>query len=274
MSVAQIERVDSLEHFDAATRGQVRVFRRKIGVMADQLAASLKKQATKDLISAWLFKSGIGRNRIEPRLKAILPGVRWHPQSRYHGRTIMLGAYLRPSSAIRTNPEEPGETQDCVTVEYVLLDARGTRAAKLATYERNLWTLEIPDHALGRIVQRAPGVDLAEVIYAGHSEALKVGLYEIASDGKRAADGVKEIYVTEQVFTLATPPWGVFMCKACVGYITELPDMPVRFLRAVTWLDNDMAFNPPVKHGKPSLASSFLIPVGLEYEGDRIVVPK
>lgn len=97
-----------------------------------------------------------------------------------------------PSAARLTRGERASFAQDCVTVDYVYIGCQDN----LILVDGGFWTLEVPDHALGRAVGAGP---LDELVYEAHATLLglpdtvlklpnafnprKPGLYIKAGDG-------------------------------------------------------------------------------------------
>lgn len=171
--------------------------------------------------------------------------VRWHKTA---DPAVMLGAFLDVSAKpIILEPRDPGQTQTGVVVCYLLI---ATDAADRShNYWHGLWSLEVPDHALGRIAQRDRSADLGEVLFAAHKEALAVALDQISLDHG------KEFYIS-------TPPNGVFLCQFIIGPdVATYPNLNA-YIRPRTWLALDQLREEQqaARHGSPSLGHTLLLP--------------
>lgn len=232
---------------DAAARGQVRAFRQQILYQARRIQALSGMPDLIDDLQIWHHKTNArGRDRVVKRIQRALPGVRWFsPPSYVRERVgqVMIGAYLDNSGPTIIEPRDPGQTQESVVVRYILL-------AKNRIYG-GLWTLEIPIHALGRIAQRLPNANLADVIYAGHRRALA----SVIGDARPGTG-----------FWLATPPAGAFFCELIVGPDESCNEELTTFIRARTWVHNDQLRDdqhpiPEAVNGQPRLGDGLLLPM-------------
>jgi hypothetical protein len=95
---------------------------------------------------------------------ATLEGIRLDGRS-----PCAVWSILKPRVSVRIEPDDPSDAQNCISVNYIYvgdLDGIPHRAD-------GLWTLEIPDHALGRLLHRSPA-DPAVSIAAAHHAALRL----------------------------------------------------------------------------------------------------
>jgi hypothetical protein len=110
--------------------------------------------------------------------------------------------------------------QDSVVVQYLIVGGRKNRG-KLS---RGLWSLEVPDHALMRLVQRDRKADIGKVILEAHNAALWMP-YTRAPKNTRVG------------FNLPAGK-GVFMCRMYHAD-HESTKRPVVAIRPWTWLHHD-----------------------------------
>jgi hypothetical protein len=68
--------------------------------------------------------------------------------------------WLHSRGAVLADPEDPGESQNAVLARFGL--AAVARKRDLTAFEA--FSIEAPDHCLGRLLQRAPGIDLGAVL--------------------------------------------------------------------------------------------------------------
>jgi hypothetical protein len=81
--------------------------------------------------------------------------------------------YLKTVGNVILRPSDAGQAQPAVAVSYL---AAGRMIENGVYLESGLWTLEVPDHALHRLAQRARGVDLGAVLREAHEQVLRLRL--------------------------------------------------------------------------------------------------
>lgn len=198
---------------------------------------------------AWTHKRGsIGRMRAARILRRLVPA---RPAGTL-GES-MLWTYLRADGSLIQNPRDPGQAQPAVTVNYLVL-----RAGEFVT---GVWTLEVPDHALVRLIQRLPGVDLASMLFAGHAALL-------------AAAAPPDRLPRDNETLLVPTPSGAFAVNLIFGREQDTGDLRV-YARARTWLHDDQlqTNQRPIAPGSPTLGETLLVPAPLRTMtcvGDRL----
>lgn len=150
----------------AEARGLVRQFKRQLSQEDRVWDATWTSKATFDQAERWTCSGRVGRDRarlqLERRFGRALPLPHGH----------LVWAHLRPSTAVIQHHEDrarlPGEAQDAVVVDFLL-------AGGADVLQAGLWTLEVPDHALQRLAQRCPGIDLRFALLDAHYNFLLAG---------------------------------------------------------------------------------------------------
>jgi hypothetical protein len=209
---------------DAEARGRVRHWKAEAIKSYNRLQEVARRDDTLDLATELAAKTSIvGRRRAFQKIQArfarhaVLEGVRLmgpHP--------IAAWLVLEPREAVIVEADHPGLAQDCVVTNYLL-------AGKLPDNDRlagGLWTLEVPDHALGRIVQRHRAADIGNVLAAAHHAALRL----------RSQTAMRSLY--EDKSFLLPAGAGVFVCKMTAGRNVVDGGANVH-VRAATWLHHD-----------------------------------
>jgi hypothetical protein len=117
-----------------------------------------------------------------------------------------------------------------------------------------LWTLEIPDHAMGRLMHRTVA-DPAACVAAAHHAALRLRHKDVIHNGK-----LDPIY---QFLVPAGP--GAFICSLKSGRDVSRAYEPMPRVSAHTWLSDDMLRDdqtPLIDDGSPGdrLGDSWLRP--------------
>jgi hypothetical protein len=137
---------------DAEARGKVRVFKAGLTTRYAALQRALKADRTRDAVYDFAHKGELGRRRALDRLNRIF-GAAGAQRERLHltKRPVAIWSCLRPrgSVVIEDTPGDPGIRQDCVTCDFLVVGE-----TRLPTWlSTGLWTLEVTDHALGRLFQ-------------------------------------------------------------------------------------------------------------------------
>jgi hypothetical protein len=144
---------------NAEVRGQLRAWKRKLAqAYAEfELAYGGRIQA----MAVDLVKRPAERQRTLEQIKRALgDGVTL--ESFHRGRHAhAIFSILKPRDAVCTATNDGSLTQDCITVNYIVVGYMPGPPEHAGVAE-GLWTLEAPDHALGRAVERSgvlhPGV--------------------------------------------------------------------------------------------------------------------
>jgi hypothetical protein len=150
----------------AEARGLIRQFKRELAEEDHLWEAIWTSKATFEQAERWTCSGRVGRDRarlqLERRFGRALPLPHNH----------LVWSHLRPRAAVIQHHEDrdrlPGEAQDAVVVDFLL-------AGGADVLQAGLWTLEVPDHALHRLVQRCPGIDLRLALLEAHYNFLLAG---------------------------------------------------------------------------------------------------
>ena len=103
-----------------------------------------------------MFKqSPIGRQRVLAKLAREIGTAAHYEGVRLSGSyPAAVWSRLRPQGAV-IKSTDPSEQQDCITVDYVAAGGFATGIGDAS----GIWTIEVADHALGRMLQRSPSAD-------------------------------------------------------------------------------------------------------------------
>lgn len=243
---------------DAETRGKLRAWKKRLAAnyaifdKAFQAMQSGGPNAVR-LLGDMVKGTKLTRDRAFRTIeKSFGPGVTREREPLARG-SAALWSILKPRDSVTVAPspntsasEKASLAQDCVTVEYVLL---GTNDGLVCA---GLWTLEVPDHALGRAVERSGLLQPGTIIREAHQNLLA-----LPADIKNIDDRNGGNYI-----------------KAGAGcfpfYITVAEDISAgsaysASVKVNTWLDEDQMFEDQVilsEKGKPgeTLGDSWLMP--------------
>ena len=135
---------------------------------------------------------------------------------------VLVAAISIGESPLTATPERslpPEEQQDGASVHFVAIGLPGITAA------RGLWSCAVTDYALGRLIDRAPGVSVDDVIAELHLRVLAIpeaNLPKLVAEPKLIIPGGPGAFTA-----------GVQVCKSSVGNLLVI-------VRARSWVPSDM----------------------------------
>jgi hypothetical protein len=164
---------------NAEVRGRLRVWKKQLAQHYAQFNVGYKslqdgklKSLPQDLVKC--TRGGRARALAAIR-RAIGPGATL--EATYLNGRLALFLILKPRSSViceirpdASERERASLLQDCVTINYFLV-GKIPGALELA---EGLWTLEVPDHALGRAVERSRYLDPGVIIREAHLNLLEL----------------------------------------------------------------------------------------------------
>jgi hypothetical protein len=161
----------------------LRIFKRSIAPLAARvgLAADDGKRI-RTLMMDYSRKGDVGAQRTFAKLRH-----HFYPATVERLQKGILWSWLDPRGAMLADPTEPGETQDAILVRYGL--AWVVRKREVVGYEE--FTLEAPDHALARMLQRSPGTDLKVALHQAHH-----AIFQAFSTGRESACGATDASIS------------------------------------------------------------------------------
>jgi hypothetical protein len=178
-----------------------------------------KEQLAQSLLEPAIRKRGIGRQRKLIDLRRMLPGA----NVKISFKDVLEVSWLSPKQAILADPQHQGEQQDCVLVCYLIAWPPSPRTIQA----HSAWALEVSDHALARLLQRAPRADLRAVLF-------EAGIGFSAAD---AAAVVPHVGTDSSVYLPAGD--GAFAATV-IGAKTADGQKHFVYARASTWLSAAM----------------------------------
>lgn len=222
----------------AEARGVVRRLRQELSRDYEHVARVLPTPEMQRDVRLYSCKSGLGRDRVVRRMTGRFGG----PAAVMPSCVVWL--LLRPRDAVIATPRDPGQVQDAVVTEYLVV---GERARGWC--ETGLWSLEVPDHALHRAAERHRGIDLRAALIEAHAALLRVSEDAVPPPGSDA-------------LVRAGP--GVFAGQFIYGLEDRARD-PMVYFRARTWLHADQLAEgqESLREGTPALGISLMLPAPL-----------
>lgn len=227
--------------------GKLRRFRKAVSISTERLEKlrdNPPKPLLRDLESLVLRGSEKGRERAAARLRSAFPMVfSWHRMERG-----LLGAYMASVDPVILTPTDAGQTQKAIVVNYLII---GIADIGVAT---GLWTLEIPDHALIRAIERDPYGVIETKISEAHKTLLNASILSIYS----------------QEFLIPTPGPGFFVAEWIFGTDNKTQEKMV-YARVRTWIHDDQIYDAqlprvikPAEEGTKRLADELMKPIALQ----------
>jgi hypothetical protein len=173
--------VTSIAYGDAQARGQLRHWKRRLAESYAIFRARYHdSESLAPLIEDMVKGSRAARRgALEKLTKAFGPGVRLESAQLKRGASIGVWSILKPrESVVDSIPDSMNISesdrasleQDCVCVNYIVAGRR-EHDGKFILGE-GLWTLEVPDHALGRAVERSRLLHPETIIREAHATLL------------------------------------------------------------------------------------------------------
>jgi hypothetical protein len=157
----------------------------------------------------------------------------------------MLWTQLCCEKHLLKTPRTPGEAQDAVFLEFILFHFPNNNSNAMSVLS-GVWTLEVPDHAMGRLFQRNPGVDGKAALYHAHAALLRTKFTKLP-------EPERDIYVEA--------PGGVFAGNIIHG-VNDDDKSRQTYFRARTFLTTDQLGpgQEPLPPGTPSWGQTMMLP--------------
>ena len=166
---------------DAETRGRLRVWKQKLARDYATFDAAFRGMGDDNgnIRSDWPIElvrcPRAGRRRAFEKIKRALgPGaVLEEVRLEKRGKAYAVWSILKPRAAVTlaaaenaSDEERASLAQDCVTLNYIVIGTSDILVTE------GLWTLEVPDHALGRAVERSGLLNPETIIRNAHRNLL------------------------------------------------------------------------------------------------------
>jgi hypothetical protein len=197
---------------------KVRTFKRTIAPIADRLEdATQDRDRIKQLLYDHECKGAVGRARALAKLRKHLDLA--HISFPRQG---IMWSWLAPRGCMLVNPETEGEAQDAILVRYGF--AWIQRRRELNGYEA--FSIEVPDHATARLVQRFSDVNLPRVLMEAQDQFFAA---DAALVGRHVVQGMP-------LYLRAGP--GLLICRAIDGRTPS--GITYSFAQARTWISDSM----------------------------------
>jgi hypothetical protein len=240
--------ITNITYGDAETRGKLRAWKKVLAHRYAVFDNAYRSQTTKHAICDMVRGSTSTRTAAYLKLvKAFGPGAVNEGITLDRGKALGVWSILKPRNAViavaseaTSESERASLAQDCVTVNYIVA---GSHRILLG---EGLWSLEVPDHALGRAVERSRFLHPETIIREAH-----VNLLGLSVDHAKTLEYLK-----------AGP--GCFAGTLAFGTDVQV-GLSLHF-RVSTWLADDMLGPDQIPMCEPGEAGKRL--------GDSVLLPR
>lgn len=195
----------------------LRTFKRTIAPIADRLdEAATARDYLKGLLYDYACKGEVGRARALAKLRK-----HFDLATITFPRRGIMWSWLAPRGCMLIDPKNEGEAQDAILVRYGFAWIERRR---LSGYEA--FSIECPDHATARLMQRCPDVNLPCVWLQAQDQLFAAA---VATVSRHVTHGTS-------LYLRAGP--GLLICQGLSG---RTPDgTEYWFARARTWISDSM----------------------------------
>jgi hypothetical protein len=261
MNVAIVSQVN---YGNAEVRGQLRVWKQKLARDYAAFESAFRRLGKGGDLGALLFDmvrcGRVGRQRAFEKInRALGPGAKLETKHLDDKPALVVWSIFCPRSPVwcATPDAVPdaalrGWSQNCVAVNYIVAGAMPWGLG----IEEGLWTLEVPDHALGRAVERSRFLHPGAIIREAHENLLNLPAQSIALNNG--------IIQTERGFFVKAGA-GAFRCEIHGGPEHGLTGELNFFVVTRTWIDDAQLHEdqiPLCEKGEPNqrLGDGWLLP--------------
>jgi hypothetical protein len=213
-----------------ARRG-LRLFRQKLARDYAAFNERLERLSRNRDVAEFIMRGSVkGRQRALDRLhEAVAPAT--FEGAYLDGKTpIALWSILKPREAAIVDPKYPRDAQECVTFNYVML---GSPLKTTKPIAEGAWSMEITDHALGRMIERAPKAEHTGLIREAHRRL------------KNASRASLQDHQQANSQFLVPVSAGCFVCEMLTGLEISLPGIMI-IVKVRTFLGSGMESDLPV----------------------------
>jgi hypothetical protein len=202
---------------------KLRLFKKQFEPTSAKIKAALSDEAVlRSLVEQCCNRRGMARQRILADTRRRFPGA----QVKIAHKDVLEISWLAPSPAVIASPKDHGEAQDCTLVCYAVAYPTPPFGIRLCS----AFSLEVPDHAGGRYLQR----DLQR---AGEHVDFRTALFEAANHFYAADIGSVQPHVGRGTDIYLPAGGGMFVCTV-IGARSGTAFF--LYARAGTWIDGTM----------------------------------
>jgi hypothetical protein len=197
---------------------RLRVLKKDLEPTSAKIKAALQDEALlRQMVNQCTRRRGMARVRILSNVRHTFPDA---VVKVVDGNILEIG-WLASSPPVIANPKAPGQRQQCTLVCYCVAWPSPPFGITL----RSAWSLEVPDHAAGRYLQRADNADFSSA------------LFEAANHFSAADRATVTPHVGRNTDIYLPSGGGAFVCTV-VG--AKSGGNNFLYARAATWLEGTM----------------------------------
>jgi hypothetical protein len=254
-------------HYEnAAVRGKIRAWKNQLhrryqGFDGTYRAVTPRSPLGLACVDFVKRNSDSGRQRALAKLRQAFEPAAKLETVRIEGKhPYAIWSILKPRDPVSINADDAsGRNQFCVTLNYIMagfLPVLGT-----INCAEGLWTLEIPDHALGRAVERSGMLQPETIIRDAHRNLLELPGQLVALNNG-AIDPKRGFYVKAGA--------GAFRCNFVLAEDVSIAEELGCSIFTPTWIDNARLYEdqiPLCEKGESGqrLGDSWLLPMPLRW---------
>jgi hypothetical protein len=173
----------------------------------------------RSLVEQCCRRRGMARQRVLADARRALPGA----EIKVVHKDVLEISWLAPSPPVIASPKDHGQRQECTLACYAVAWPTPPFGIKVCS----AWSLEVPDHAGGRYLQRA-----------GDATDFRAALFEAANHFHAADIGSVVPHVGSGTDIYLPTAGGAFLCTV-VGAKSG-GGKSFLYARAATWIDGTM----------------------------------
>jgi hypothetical protein len=222
--------VTATTYGNAEVRGKLRIWKTERARVYERFLAVFSDHARMRLLNKDLVfkRSAKGRQRAFAKLaRSLGSGLNLEGLQLEGDYPVAVWSIIRPSHSLVSDPTpQTSLAQDCVTVNYASAGCfLGSDNHTIGGVSTGFWQLEVPDHALGRAIERSRTLP-DTIISEAHHNLLRMRVETIWP------------FVKDDRSFLLTAGAGAFICV--MNYGGTASRNVVLYARAVTWLASEM----------------------------------
>lgn len=192
-------------------RGRMRIWKQQLADLYEPIEFAPDDDYVQQCAADYTRKgSAKGQLRALKKLKTLLgPGATLKAHRLANaGRPYALWRYIAPHATMFPETKDKGKLQDCIAVGYLVITPQIVCRA-------GLWGLVVPDHALGRAIERSGEISPQRIIETAHDNLLRLRVGAVLPKGEvdpehrfyLGSDDGCFVSILDYNPTAATRPW-------------------------------------------------------------------
>lgn len=165
---------------NALVRGRMRSWKQRLEDQFEPLRDAPDNDEILLVAGDYILRNTVkGQMRALKKLKGLLgPGARLHAHRLIdRGKPYALWRYIAPQATLFPETADRELLQDCVAVGYLVVSRNGVA-------RNGLWGLIIPDHAIGRAIDRSGEIAPRHIVESAHTNLLRLRVGAVLPNGR------------------------------------------------------------------------------------------